>query len=64
MVAAPQIVVEADTDKVLGMHMVGDHAAEIMQVRYAANAAGAEARRVVCGRACGAWCYSCNWDGV
>ena len=28
-----QIVVDADTQKVLGMHMVGDHAAEIMQVR-------------------------------
>lgn len=31
-VARTQMVVDADSGKVLGMHMVGDHAGEIMQV--------------------------------
>ena len=28
-----KLIVDADTDKLVGVHMVGDHAAEIMQVR-------------------------------
>ncbi len=33
--ACPQVVVDAHTRKLLGAHMVGDHAAEIMQVIHA-----------------------------
>jgi glutathione reductase (NADPH) len=33
-----KLLVDADTDKVIGVHMIGDHAAEIMQVGSASQA--------------------------
>jgi hypothetical protein len=49
MVLSPvQLVVDANTRKVLGAHMVGEHAAEIMQVRRSHSAC-----MHLCGLHCG-----------
>jgi pyruvate/2-oxoglutarate dehydrogenase complex dihydrolipoamide dehydrogenase (E3) component len=56
-----KMIVDADSRVVIGAHMVGDHSAEIMQVRVCGRGRGASARG---GGAVSSCCSHTHGEGV